>query len=566
MTRASRAAGRSILLASLFLLWSCSEGSLLVPDLSESEEPAVETLEAGSSVSSTDTIPISILPGNYSLLEIRLLTLDGEERFFTTYDGAILGEPRLPDLPVPDLEEGSYTLDLRLFEAGQEVARQESLVFITDALLDLVGITLYPPSSQTEAELLAEATIRRGEDSLDPFIRWRFDGEVVAEGLLSDLGQTVRIAVGEETGVFQITAELFPWAPAYSGSYEFTSPVIRRTDVAVRPQWEDDEAWVRYTFDGHLRPAGDALEEEAAPGSWQLIGEPELSLEDELFGFLLDDERGFYLPEPLFPESDGALLPVRFELSFALLTPPVGATPIFATGNGNGGVTIGADDQGALFVGLFDGEQSSRVELPPGSLAATELVTVAVELYPGEEQVELFVYVDGELEEIADLPVSLAGGTHSGESTVSGTMEEFIEEPALRGAVIQPLAGAVVLIDDLTVSRPADDEVRAEQLTLEAGELLEVRLPATRGESLRYTLVPGRAENVELSLLIGADDDQQPAGTLTSEGALSLTRRDDTVFYAFGDDEPQGVAGESLYLRHAGEGEPIKIRRTFESP
>ena len=426
MIRGLKAKQGALLLMGLFLMAGCTQGSLFAPDFSEDEpEASVSTVVSGSVLATGDSIPISLSEeraGDYTSLEIRVLLPEGTEVYSTVYDGAVLSEPLLPDLQLPSLEEGTYIVELLLYEQQEQVAREQSLFFLTDATFTIHGITLYPPTSETDALVIAEANISSSDPELDPYLRWRFEGDLLSEGKVSENGTTTRIASGTETGVFALTAELFPWAPPENSSIELSPPRTHSTDVVVRRNGDSgshqESVYVSYGFNGHSRAAGVALSVSPEDGAfdWRSEGEPVLTLQDELFGYQLEGGSGFSLSRSLLPVSGETLYPFEVNISFAPLSIPSSGTDLFRTGDGVRELVLGLSGNGEPWVWLRGEQEGSGVQAPSIGVVSGESTTLQVEILPFREETQVSFFAGGVLLHEELVPVDLTGSGMQGET------------------------------------------------------------------------------------------------------------------------------------------------------
>lgn len=576
MNRSKPSKGSRAILILLFpiLLLGCTESSLFVPDLSEEEEPTVSTVEAGSVVEPEGTIPITLPEGSdgeYSRLEITIRTPEGEVVHSALYDSVILSEPILPDLELPQLEPGSYIVELLLFDQQEEVAREESLFFVTDAELSVSGITLYPPTSETESQLIAEAHIRNSDPTLDPYLRWRFRDDLVSEGLISEEGATARLATGAESGVFAVTVELFPYAPPESLIYDLRSPTFHSTDVVVRssgdrvsPQAEED-LYLAYHFDGHGRAEGGGAAEREA--DWDSVGEPVLTLRDDLFGFRIDESNGFARRGFLIPVEQGNIVPFRLEITLSLLSLGKGESFLLGTGDGGREFLFGLSSSGTPWVTVDNGTDEATVVSPAPIVTLEELATLGVEFYPGENQSHLLVYEGETLLHEAVVPFGFGdAGTAvpvSSEPAAPRELEAFSGAGVSRGSLLLAGEGASFVIDELTL-RTVDSRSR-ERLaevfaTLDSGETTELETPSLRGEAVRYTVLP-EEEEVVLYLEAEFQDSRRTLATLEEGATLVLQRRNGEIEYILDGSDRLPFTGEALFLRNGPMSPEVDISR-----
>ncbi|MFW6338711.1 MAG: hypothetical protein ACOC25_07265 [Alkalispirochaetaceae bacterium] len=571
----SRPAGPILILLFPLLFLGCTESSLFVPDLSEEEEPTVSTVEAGSVVEPEGSIPITLPEGSdgeYTSLEITVRTPEGEVVHSEVYDSVTLSEPVLPDLVLPQLEPGSYLVELLLFDQQREVAREESLFFITGAEISVSGITLYPPASETEAQLIAEAHIRNNDPTLDPYLRWRFRDEIVSEGLISEEGATARLATGTESGVFTLTVELFPYAPPEGLSYEIESTTSHTTDVVVRPQGEaetpsvPEDLHLAYRFDGHGRvQGGEGAEDDA---NWHPLGEPRLTLRDNVFGFRIDEDNGFSRSGFLFPlDDDERLLPFRLELTLSLISLGSDRSFLLATADGHREFLFGLSYDGTPWVTVDNGSNEVTVTAPAPALNSEELRTIAVDLYPGEEGSYLFFYEGETLLHEALLPLTL-GASPGPASTADATtlpenLDGFRREGVATGSVILAGPKAAFVLDELVVRTL--DERTLEQVpelyaTLEGGAAVQLEVPTLQGETVRYR-VHGREPGGELYLEAEEDDSRRSVATISDGERVVLELRNGELRFLLNGGDWTSLPGEAFFLRNGPESPEVDISK-----
>lgn len=565
--RVSRRIQKSTLILLLpLLLLGCTESSLFVPDLSGDEEPTLSTVGAGSLVGPKQTLPVNLPEGDrgeYSSLEIAVRTPGGETVYSTIYDSLILSEPVLPDLQLPDLPEGSYLVELLLFDQQEVVARKESLFFLTPAKLSVTGITLYPPTSEIDAQLIAEAHVVYSDPALDPYLRWRFRGSVVSEGFLSGEGGTARLATGMESGVFRVTVEAFPWEPP--DGFDLTSPISHSTDVVVRPpQTEDPEAesYLTFSFDGHGRGRGFGLPEEEGEGHWSEEGKPLLTLQDDAFGFLIDEANGFSRQEFLPPVDQDGVIPFRLEITFALVSLGEEGSYLLATGDGRREIVLGLTGEGEPSLFADNGIDSGTIVAPAPQISPGGLVTLGLEVHSSERETQLSFYNGDTLLHEAILPFSLEGAG-SEEGVISGGSvptepERYLEAGLSRGTLLKAGAKASFVIDHLTLETISAAPSEGGITTLRGGESFELAAPAFRGDALRYTLLTEEAEVYLESELDGA---RRLLLKLSGGSSLTLLRRDGDLEYIVDDGERNPLPGEAFFIRNAPEDPAVEISR-----
>ena len=565
--RVSRSVTKSALILLLPILFlGCTESSLFVPNFSGDEEPTLSTVEAGSLVGPGETLPINLPEenrGEYSSLEIRVANSEGETVHSIIYDSLILSEPVLPDLQLPELPEGSYQVELLLFDQQELVAREESLFFLTSAEISVTGITLYPPSSEIDAQLIAEAHVVNSDPELDPYLRWRFRGSLVSEGSLSGEGGTARLSTGEESGVFRVTVELFPWEPP--DSFETVSPVSHSTDVIVRPlqaEEKEEESYLAFSFDGHGRGRGFGLPEEEEEGHWSEEGDPLLTVQDDAFGFLIDEANGFSWEEFLLPVDQDGVIPFRLEITFALLSLGEEGSFLLATGDGRREIVLSLTDGGEPSLFADNGSNSGTIVAPAPQILPGGLVTLGVEVHPGERETQLSFYNGDTLLHEATLPFALDGSGAEAAVISGGNVptepERYLEAGLSRGTLLKAGPGASFVIDYLALETISVGASEGEITRLRGGESFELATPALRGDALRYTVL---TEEAEVYLESELDGSRRLLMKLPGGSTLTLLRRNGDLEYIVDGGERNPLPGEAFFIRNAPEDPAVEISR-----
>lgn len=330
----------TVLMLATIALVSCSEGSLLTPELREEEQLDIQTVEDGTLLGPQDEIEISVnrrsvgsdAPEPLEYLLITLRNEDGRTVSETRVEGAPLATNDIAPITLEslvsedflsDVEGGTYTLVLEAFRDGEVVASVERQLFVVadPTAYRISGIATYPPSLAPQRTGVAQATVDAPPDA-DPWLRWTFEEEPVYEGALAEGADQITIEGPAESGAYTLALGVFPHGQPPEG-YEGPAPVRQQTRLIVRSGGADAERalgppesyYALFHFDGTTEDSG--VGAELAGGravDAEPIGNPELRVSDRLFGYELNGDSGFEVPGVVLPIRGGALSPFSLNL------------------------------------------------------------------------------------------------------------------------------------------------------------------------------------------------------------------------------------------------------------
>lgn len=494
-------------------------------------------------------------------VEVTLTTPEGD----AVWDARISNPAPNEDLglQLPELPAGTYRLEIIAFRDGTQSARHTATIFTVRERPRIASITSFPPLITASSPVLFAAEIASDSGS-DPWLRWTWRGTTIAQGLAS-LGTTAVLwKAPADEGVYTVTLELFPAAPAAGSPFAFRSPIVMSTEVyvsaagaVIRDELGPAASYLSlFHLEADLADAAAAarnLDRSAVP-----VGSPRLVPVGDGFGYRLEGGAGLRVPWPVLPVEDGGLAP--FTLSVGVRAERLtGADRVVTATAGTLVVALGlgADASPELLVTAPD---VGPVVIPSGAPGFEQgrryLVSASVEPLPDGLRVRWFLDGVQVSETAVSLPLPRPGSEGSafigGESETAVIIDEFgvyardesgrpATDPSLfRNAMRKRYADRVLLAEGFDGLRPAAGLILAGDAALSAGrldlppeatiELPPIRFPA-EGFSLELRLddASERAADVHLAW---AGTQQPPfvRERLSAEsGSIVLSFSGDTV-------------------------------------
>lgn len=564
----------------LAFLVSCGDTSLFVPDVEEQPDVAIVTIEDGTLIGPEDTIPLSIQYSDasrsvdQSAKELEIVLSDvasGAEVAASTLGSDELMQESLPPIELTGLPTGLYSLELVLTESERVVAATRVEFFHVVETYSLLGIASYPPSFYPGASGLLHANIDVPEGA-DPYLRWRLSGEVVATGTVSEGANEVIVRSPATEGVYPVQVELFPTEPTDRLDYDFPSQVTQVTDLYVTENLELGEYelapeisyYSLFHFRGELRDHGVA----AGTGGSSLratpIGEPDLRIDGEIFGYHLDGESGFELDRLFVPvdEESNALAPFSLNLRVLFETEDPGRRIVSTqTRDESLAVSLLTGESGALRLELSDGAETYTAASDPFLIRPNEPMSISISLFPLSDSAFVMWFRDGLLVGVSELPAwpevadgVLGSTTIAGESGFVGILDEvgvyFQDEQrqpatyddAFRHEMARRYGDSLVYAEDFAgIDLPEDIEADGDVQVM-TGELLLA--PGSRvvfpefffaEEDLLFELEgePSSTGSLSISALFDPGDgeryDEAPAFAIAMDGVVQEPQSIDPV-------------------------------------
>jgi hypothetical protein len=201
----------------------------------ETADLQITSAADGQVFASGTTIPLMVsaqdtTKSHDTEIEVTLAKPSGESLWHSR-SAAALNEQSPITLPA-GLAAGLYRLDLVLYSAGEVVQKKSIPFFVAADGWKIAGIRSFPPVITSAATVMLKAELQIPEGA-NPYLRWSWKGKVIQKGMLAaGLGQILWDAPAEG-GVYTITLELFPSAPAADSDFQFSSSLSLSTDIIV---------------------------------------------------------------------------------------------------------------------------------------------------------------------------------------------------------------------------------------------------------------------------------------------------------------------------------------------
>lgn len=426
-------------IAILLVVASCSDSSIFLSGVDEPASVEIVTVPNGSIVPPGAEIPLTIhrdpvFAGDPETVDHLVIELMGgdtvvAEQVVESVDQAV----SLPPVLLPEIQPGTYQLRSSYYDGDVLVFSSIITVFVADGSYQLVGLSAYPAAIAPGASGLLTVNLRVPVES-NPYLRWQVNGETVREAYLSETGAGIVVTAPEDEGVYPVVVELFPFSPVneagevlpttvrYAGELVVTeSPALAETDLS--PEWN-------YLSLLHFR--GDTSDSGAVTELFPRsdtavipIGNPELKVEQDIFGYYLDGSSGFTVPAFLLPVVDDRLGP--FSMSFRLMLEETLTDACLLSVSGDSGnetLVIDVLADGRLLISL----QSFQVTTPVPVVQPGVPALLTISVWPGDEETQVLVFSDGLISTAAVLPVT-SSDLHPGALPTSSHLDGWALMP-----------------------------------------------------------------------------------------------------------------------------------------
>lgn len=391
-----------VIFISLIFFFSCEEGGFMSP-VKESDL-VMTTLVDGSVVFSGETIPLSVtlFAGTYEgkSLSIDLQNLDGES--LTRAEVGSLDE--VPPVALPEaLNPGAYRLLFLIREGDQVVAEHILQFFYTDTMPRISGISSYPLVLRPGARGIMELLVPLME--IDPWVSWSLEGQILKEGLLSEITPRLTVEAPDSVGAYTVRADFYPFAPPGGTSWSFSSPVYQETLLYVSNEIKVDDPYFENpdVFSQLFHFQGEYADWSGGEPVQVLTtrDDPVLDVFRGVFGYRMDRFSGFEGTSLSLPVTDaGRLGPFSLVFSFALVDGPPGGT-IFQAQNETGDFSLifKLDEEGYPVFEAGLGDSADLILRHPEIWQPGVYPSVTASVVPDdtEEKIYFLLYQGGEL-------------------------------------------------------------------------------------------------------------------------------------------------------------------------
>ncbi len=335
-----------------------------------------------------------------------------------------------------DLEPGMYALAYRVLgREGAELKRGTLVFFVGSPGLAIESVSLYPPQPVPAQAVLLAATLG---PTGDPWLRWSYEGRVVAEGYRSRGFDKAVWRAPLAVGVYTIRLELFPSDPALLGTaYAGPSPWRQELKAIVSGEAAADEFSDASEFVSHFAFDGDCAElgTRAIETEPVLEGRAVLDMYGRGFGYRLGAATTLRAPGALPPlSSGGALRPFSILWRLGdLRSAASGDLARFVDATGTSLFRVGLDDGRPFLVwGSGDDAVLSSAPVRVGGGGTNIALDLALGFEPSGEKTRVTWTLDGVAYEVQALPLKALGGVHSLVLGGPGSLEAIYDEFALR--------------------------------------------------------------------------------------------------------------------------------------
>jgi hypothetical protein len=448
-----RIAAFSLLLAGALALLSCGGEGLTLFPRSEASDVSIVGPENGTVFTGTQPLALQIEtadPAGHSGIEIQvtLFSADGSSVWEQRITSPSLNEDL--GLQLPDLPAGQYRLEITVSQDGTQVERSTTTIFSVRERPRIVGITSFPPLITASSPVLLSADISN-DSGADPWLRWTWRGKTISQGSASSGTTAVLWTAPAADGVYTVTLELFPVAPAAGSSFAFRSSIAMSTDIYVSAAGAvaRDELGPASSYLSLFHLQADLVDAAAAARDLERAAVPIGPLRvvpvGDGFGYRLGEGAGFRVPWPVLPVEDGDLAP--FTLSVGIRPERItGADRIVTATAGDLTFTLGLGTDASPEIAIAVAE-SPPITIPSGapSLEPGRRSLVSVSVVPRANGCSVRWFLDG----------------RQASETFAGAM---LRLPGTEGsAVVGGATGFMGIIDELGVffrdeaGRPAID-------------------------------------------------------------------------------------------------------------
>jgi hypothetical protein len=425
-------AGRALLVPVLALLVSCGDQSLFMSPKTDTADLQITSAADGQIFASGKTIPLTITAQDTTRsrdaeIDVTLSAPTGESLWHNR-SAAALNEQSPITLP-SGLAAGLYRLDLVLYSAGEVVQKKSVSFFVAEAGWKIAGIRSFPPviTSAATVQLKAELQVPEGAN---PYLRWSWKGKVIEKGMLAaGLGQILWDAP-DEGGVYTITLELFPSAPAAGADFPFTSSLSLSTDIIVSAAAVQARGRLgpssSFTTLLHLQASlsdSGAGARRAGKTRAVPIGAPEVVSLENGFGYHLDGSTGIRVPWLAIPSDSGNLRPFTISLGVSFDDPGSANNIVTAaTSDGSFSLVISMNRQTAAPQAVITSAGAPSLLIPWAgpSLPARERVLLSLSVVSQPAGLSAQWFLDGVQVSSLVARTTAGGARQEGNITIGG--------------------------------------------------------------------------------------------------------------------------------------------------
>jgi hypothetical protein len=424
------------------LMASCGDQSLFMSLNNPISDLSVTTVSDGQVLTDGKGVPLTVTasdPSKAKDLEMEVtISTPTNGSFYHNRQAVPAVNAQLYVQP-PSLPPGQYKMDVVIYSAGEVAQKTSENFFVSTGNWKISGIKSYPPVIGSAGKVLLKADLLY-PDGANPWLRWSYKGRVIQKGALSQgLGKILWTAPADE-GVYTITLEMFPAAPATDTDYSFSSAISLSTDVYVSTGTKSatgdlgsaDSYLSLLRLQGTLDDSG-AGAKKLGKTSATAIGSPEIVSTENGFGYRLAGGAGFSLPWVALPVDGGSLNP--FTVSFGISFDSFSATNnilVASTSDGSFTFTVSVDGTTHAPQAVIQiSGQSVTIPWSGVGLLTGQRYLLSLSIVPRGQTVTAMWFVNGELmsTRTASFPSAVIhqDGTTviGGQNGFTGVIDEF---------------------------------------------------------------------------------------------------------------------------------------------
>ncbi|HET6450797.1 MAG TPA: hypothetical protein VFI08_05775 [Spirochaetia bacterium] len=411
---------------------SCGDQSVFLSAKSAGEDLQIVSASDGQVFASGKSIPLMVSAPDASSskdveIEATVSAPDGTSVWHNRA-AAVLNEQSPITLPA-NLPSGLYRLDLVLYSSGQVSQKKSVSFFVAPDGWKITGIRSFPPVITAAATVMLKAELDIPTDA-NPWLRWSWKDKVLQKGLLSaGMGQILWDVPGEG-GVYTVTLELFPSAPASGSDFSFRSSLSLSTDIIVGggDAQPDGRLGPPASFltllhlQGSLADAGAGAKKAGKPRA-EPVGAPAVVSVGNGFGYQLDGSTGITVPWLALPVTGGALGPFTISLGVSFDDAAGAGTIVNAsTADGSFSVVLSMSTTSPTPQATLTSGGGAPVVVPWGgaALGDRQRHLLSFSLTPGASSAVAQWYLDGVQVSRTEVPATVGAVSPDGSITIGG--------------------------------------------------------------------------------------------------------------------------------------------------
>ncbi len=420
-----------LILATAAILVSCGDQPLFMSLGSSPPDLQISSVTDGQIIAKGAMLPLTVNAQDASKekdveVEVTVTSAAGSVVFHDR-SPATLNELTNVSLPA-GIDTGLYRLDVVVYTGGEVSQKKTSSFFVAADGWKIVGVSSFPPLITTRASVMLKADLQYPANA-DPWLRWSWKGKAIAKGLLSEGYDQILWVAPSDEGVYTITLEMFPSAPA-DGDYAFLSSVLLSTDVFVtsgkaqgRGDLGPESSYLSLLhLQANLNDSGTGAKANGITAAVPVGAPTIVSLEDG-FGYSLDGKTGIRIPWLPLPALNGTMKPFTISIGVALDNPSAGGRLLLAQSSDQGvtlAITIDPGTGAPHAVLTAAGQAAFDIPWNGQPLVARKRALISLSLTPQGTSLTAQWFLDGEQQSFSTAALTVSGLNQKGSLTIGG--------------------------------------------------------------------------------------------------------------------------------------------------